>query len=154
MLKLQGYLTSIILPRITKKGFFSSQYIYFDEYISTATHVFETSSVIGYTFRDQLASLVEIMAQDGGGGNLLKAIGAFPETRLTKQKEKPKNFFDFFFQSEAIHILEIIKKPNLIKECESGDYRNAFKLKLPYAFAFTHMQMIIAEGIGFGSHYP
>lgn len=153
MRNLQGFIAHKILLNIEKKGFFSGRYVVLSDFISHSTYAYEESSLIGYTYRNNLSSFIKLSSQEGRSEDLLKAIGTFPDERLSKHKEQPKNFNELFFNSELIRLLKIIKRPDLIKQCEEGNYRNSFKLKIPYDVAYNHLQFVIIEGIGFGSHY-
>jgi len=154
-LKLNGYLAHQALSQIEKKGLFRGKYFWLGEYLGFATATYETSSVLGYTYRDKFSTLIELIAEDGGVNNLMNYITTPATNRISELKDTPNNFYELFFEKEAIDIMKMLLSTNQIEHDNWHDFLpKNFKLKISLGFAFSKLQMTVAEGIGFGYKYP
>src|ERR1035437_6837636 len=99
---LHGYLAYQALSQIERKGLFTGRYFWLGEYLSIATWMYETSSVLGYTYRDRLSKLVELMAEEGRTDDLMNFITTPATERMSKLKKTPQNFYEFYFETEVM----------------------------------------------------
>ncbi len=154
-MKLNGYLAHQALSQIEKKGLFTGRYFWLGEYLSFATATYETSSVLGFTYRDKFSTLIELIAEDGGTNNLMNYITTPGTERISKLKTAPNNFYELFYGTEAVRFMKMLLRDNRIEIDNWLDFmQKNFKLKLPLDIAFPSLQMTVAEGIGFGYKYP
>ncbi len=154
-MKLNGYLAHQALSQIEKKGLFKGKYFWLGEYLSFATATYETSSVLGYTYRDKFPTLIELIAEEGETNKLMNYITTPCTERISKLKKAPNNFYELFFGTEAVHLMKMLLRDNRIEIENWLDFmQKNFKLKLSLDIAFPTLQMTVAEGIGFGYKYP
>jgi|SRR5579859_3121418 len=150
---LLGYLSYQAITPMVKKGLFSGRYIFLFEYLSSLTVLYETCSVLGYTYRDNLPIFLQLISEEGRQDDLLKFIGKPSGERLAALKENPKNFYDLLF-SEGPELMADLRKAGIIKYSNWEDFSKVSKSKLRIEYAMSKMQMLAAEAIGFGLTYP
>lgn len=148
---LHAYLAYQALSQIERKGFFTGRYFWLGEYLSIATWMYETSSVLGYTYRDRLSKLVELMAEEGRTDDLMNFITTPATERMSKLKKTPQNFYEFYFETEA---MEFMNKLHAVENDWHDFLLKAFKVKMRIDVAMPNMHMAVLEGIGFGYKYP
>jgi len=130
-MKLNGYLAHQVLSQIERKVLFTGRYFRLGEYLSVATATYETSSVLGYTYRDRFSTLIELIAEEGGINNLMNYITTPATNRLSGLKKAPNNFYELFLGTEVIKLMKILFRSNRIESDDWHDFvLKKFKLNL------------------------
>ena len=142
------------LTPAVRKGLFGSKYVLFGDYLSRAQYLYEICSALGYTFRNSLSTFLELSSQPGRGDDVANYVATPAAERLRDLKKEPVNFYELFFESEANRVMKKMKGGNPRDFSIYAALPKAFKKKLPVEFAMINMQMIAAEAVGLGSHYP
>jgi hypothetical protein len=149
-----GYLSHQLITPAIKKGFFSGEYVFFGQYLTLANFLYETCSVLGYTFRDRLLIFLELMSEDGRQVDLLNWISTPAIKRLSEIPTEPKSFYELFYEPEHARLMKQYHNANPTKYSDSDDFTKVYKRKMPVNAAMTNLQFAAAEGIGFGYTYP
>lgn len=141
------------LSSITKKGLFSGQYVLFGEDLEQTQMLFEISSALGYTYRDKVETFAILFSEEGKQKSVIDYMSEAAIERYKKYKPEHKNWFDFFFGTEA---LDITKRFQDAKILPNGEWFNpkVYKSKVPYKVAMVLLPTLSAEGIAFGYKYP
>ena len=147
------YLAHQTLSSISKKGLFSGQYVVFGEYLEQTKLLFEISSALGHLYRDKLTTLAITFMEEGKTNNVTSFMTESATERYKQYKPEYKNWFDFFFHTEA---LDITKQYQKLKLIPNGEWFNpqVYKRKVPYKVAITMLPTYSAEGMALGYKFP
>jgi hypothetical protein len=148
-----NYFAHQTLSSITKKGMFSGEYVLFGEYLEQTQMLFEMSSALGYTYRDKIETFATLFSEEGKQKSVVDYMSTAAIERYKKYKPEHKNWFDFFFSTEA---LDITKRFQDAKILPTGEWFNpkVYKSKVPHKLAMVLLPTLSAEGIAFGYKYP
>lgn len=155
-MSLISYLVDQIMAPVKRKRLFSGEYILFGEYLSQAELLYETSTALGYTYRDRLERFAESFSEPGRQASVTNLIMAdeLVTERLASLPQEPKNFYDFFLVSEGEKFMHYLHNAGLTPFSEWLDFPKAFKVKVPIKPPFERLTMNALEGIQLGSQHP
>lgn len=151
---LLAHLAYQIITPVTKKGRYSDEYVLFGDYMPCAQFLYETSAILGFTFRDRLAVFVELFCEAGREANLISALAESAASRLSGLPQEPQDFFDMFFKPEVERLMKVMRDAGITKCSEWLDFPKVAKQRMRCADIFSRLQSTAPEGIGLGSSYP
>lgn len=151
---LLAYLVHQIITPVTRKGFFSDEHVLFGEYMPCAQFLYETGTVLGYTFRDRLILFVELFTELGHQSDFVSYIATPAANRLSGLPSEPKDFMDLFLKPEAERLMQVMRNHGLTQYAEWADFTKVAKQKMRIKDIFSQLQFTVAEGVGLGSQYP
>lgn len=148
-----NYLAYQALSSITKKKLLGGQHVVFGEYLEQTQMLFEMSSALGYTYRDKIETFAILFSEKGKQKSVTDYMSTTAIERYKTYKPEHKNWFDFFFGTEALAITKRFQDTNILPNGEWFNPR-VYKSKVPYKVAMVLLPTLSAEGIAFGYKYP
>jgi hypothetical protein len=138
-----GIVYSIMNPAAMKR-FFGSSYLTFQRYLGCYQIAFETGIVLGYAFRERLATFAKLFSQPGREENVIAFLQEIAQ-RALREAEEPKSFLDLGMFAEKSRIET---KDLNVTEAKIN------RQKLSLDSSFKLLQSAVTLGIGFGSAFP
>ena len=140
---------SIVAPA-AKKRLFIPPHLPFVSYLGCYEVAFETGVVLGYSFRDRLATFAELFSQPGREQELVTFLQELAAQHLTEVGE-PKGFIDLALRHEESRIKAKWRESG-INEAQI-DYLTKHH-RMPLEQALKNAGVAVSTGIGLGSAFP
>lgn len=140
-------LAHTLIGRITKKSYFTCEYVRLGEFLMVSQSLFETGVIAAYIFHDRLPILMKLFAEVGTEEECLKYFGQCATERMATVGGQCRSFMDVFFFPE-------MRNAGLPREWAGLELVRVARQKISISSAFLKMQFYGAEGIGFGFAYP
>jgi hypothetical protein len=140
---------AIITPA-AKKRLFSAPYLPFQRYLGCYQEAFETGVVLGYAFRDRLATFAKLFSEPGREQELVTFMQELAGQYLAQIGE-PKDFFDLAMWYEESRIKT---RWNASGITEAQIEYLAKHQKMTLEQVFKNLHVAVSTGIGLGSAFP
>lgn len=131
---------------------FSAEHVLLGDYMPRALFLYETGAVLGYTFRDRIATFAKAFSEPGRESQTASYLGDQAASKLQQFVEPPNDFIDLFFKPEATRIIQLLQRAGRTTCCDWSDLAKVAKQKLP--INLETLGFAAAQGIGFGSRFP
>jgi hypothetical protein len=151
---LLAYLAEQVRAPIVRKGVFAGEYVLFGDYMPSSLFLFETSAVLGYTYRDRLAPFVSLFCQPGQERDLIAHMARDIEAKLAALGKEPKDFMELHFIPEATRFMQVFRGAGLTTYSEWIDFPKLAKQKMRPADIWSQLQFMAAQGVAFGYSQP
>jgi|CZKQ01.1.fsa_nt_gi hypothetical protein len=119
-----------------------------------AALLYETGLVLGYTFKDCLATFAQLFCESGREAGLIAILQRQAEERLTSLGGNVSNVGELYSRPEAIRLLSVLRQAGLTQASDWSEMHMIAEQPLRVTDFFQTLQFAPAEGIGFGSRFP
>lgn len=136
------------------KGWFSGEYVRLGEFMHRAQHLFETGCVLGFSYRDRLGALAELLSEAGLDRERLAALNELAAAQQAIKGEEPQSLLDVFFKPEAERLMKLLRDAGATRRSSWNEFPKVAKKRMPLAGMLLSMQIALRKGVAFGSHYP
>jgi hypothetical protein len=143
-MSLIAYIASELSLPIIRQSWLRGTYVRALELMSCAQCVFETGTVLGWTFRNKMPLFVQLFSEPGREADVLEYLRNKAADRLAASGQEPSSFWDLYGRPEVTR--------------RFGDLNgllNSAKVKvwLKAPDLWSQLAVVTSEGIGFGSTY-
>lgn len=149
-----AYLANLACAPIIRKGLFAGEYVFFGEYMPASLHLYETGSILGYTYRDRLTSFVTLFCEPGHESDLIAHLPKSVSAKLAALDHQPKDFMELYFIPEATRLIRVLRDARLTTYSDWLDFPKLAKHKMRASDIWSPLQFTAAEGIAFGYSQP
>ena len=150
-----NYIIHHLINPISKKRLFGKDYIFFDEYVMRTIALYSIGATLGYTYRDKMNILLELMTEDKSKiGDQVIALQKMAQMRYEKMPSGTKNFSELIMDTELPQLMKSFYKEKIIAYESVDDFPKVAKKKIPTYFVLFALQPIVYQAIGFGLKYP
>ncbi len=141
---------SISVRAAKKRFFFFAPHVPFQRYLGCYQEAFEVGVVLGYAFRNRLATFAKLFSEPGREQELIAFMQELAQRRLTEVGDA-ENFFSLSMAAEEGRIRADWRESG-ITEGQIEHLRRHFKM--PLKTASSNLHVAVSIGIGFGSAFP
>lgn len=153
-MSLLAYLAYKTIEPIIRKGFFSDEHVLFGEYMPRSQFLYEIGAVLGYTFRERIATFVKLFCELNRESELASWLGNSGTTRLQDFEAEPRHFFELHFMPEATRLIQVMRQAGLTRCSDWSDLPKIATQKLRPIDMYSSLQLAATEGIGLGCSRP
>ena len=149
------YILHYLISSISKKRFLGKDYIFFNEFVSQTIFLYSICSTLGYTYKDKLHILLEIMTDDKDNINeAIIGLDKMAQIRYKEMRSTTLNFTELIFETELPRLMEGFYKSKIIEYKNVSDFDKVYNTKIPVETAIYSLQPTAYQAIGFGYKYP
>lgn len=149
------YIIYNLINPISKKRLFGKDYIFFDEFVMRTIALYSIGATLGYTYRDKLHILLELMTEDKSKiGDQVIALQKMAQMRYEEMPSSTKNFSELIMDTELPQLMKSFYKSKIIPYESVDKFSKISKTKIPTDYALYALQPTVYQAIGFGLKYP
>ena len=149
------YLADLMLTPVTRRRWFSGEYVLFIDYMACAQFLYEMGLVLGYTFRDRLVMFAELFFEpDRDASNVASCLRELSRRHLAGLTNEPNDLMELFSVPEVERIMRVLRDHGLTRYTDFADFPKVAMQKIRRDNVFIELQLTVAEAIGVGSHFP
>lgn len=151
---LLAYLAQQVRAPIIRKGMFTGEHVLFGDYMPASLFLYETSAILGYTYRERITSFVSLFCQPRQESDLIMHMTSSVTAKLAALRHEPKDFIELHLIPEATRLMRVMRDAGLTIYSDWIDFPKLAKHKMRATDIWSQLQFTAAEGVAFGYTHP